>query len=295
MARKKADTLRVWALLFVAAGIVYFNLYLFYPRLIPGLLLLGIPNQPENLLVIGSDYLYDIDASRIKNSQGGNSDTLILLNLNPFNKKISALSIPRDTLVNIRGYGMQKINAAYFIGGPNFTMQVIADNFGIHPTGYLALNLNGVPQIVDTLGGIKIYIDKDMFYEDRCANLHIDLKKGEQVLNGQQAVGFIRFRMEALGDIARVSRQQEFIKQLARQMLSLRALIASPRLLSIVKKNSRTNLSFARLVRTINLVRTVKPANIQFYTLPGSFAYYGPLSIWKEDKIESEALIKKIF
>jgi LCP family protein required for cell wall assembly len=190
---------------------------------------------------------------------------------------------------------MQKINAAYFIGGPHFTMQVIADNFGIHPTGYLALNLNGVPQIVDTLGGIKVYIDKDMFYEDRCANFRIDLKKGEQVLNGKQAVGFIRFRMDALGDIARVSRQQEFIKQLARQMLSWRAIIASPRLLSIIKQNSRTNLSFTRLVRTINLVRTVKTSDIKFYTLPGSFDYYGPLSIWKEDKIESAALIRKIF
>jgi LCP family protein required for cell wall assembly len=296
MKQSKIDLLRILALFTLVGGIVYFNLYFFFPRALPGLLLIGVPNHQENIILLGSDFLYEAESRKFDDNTAGNSDSLIVMSVNPFKKKVSFVSIPRDTYVEIRGYGHQKINAANLIGGPQFTATVIADNFGIKTSGYLAFNLNAIASIVDILGGIKIYVDKDMFYQDKSGGFEINLKEGAQVLNGKQAAGFIRFRAEPLGDVARVQRQQRFLQQLIHQLLHPKAMVRAPWLLPIIKDSFRTNLPATKLLRILNFVRTLKSTDINFQTLPGDFAESSSgASIWQINKPAAETLFKELF
>ncbi|MBU0686312.1 MAG: LCP family protein [Candidatus Margulisbacteria bacterium] len=293
--KRKIDFLRILALLFVVFGVLYFYLYLFSPASIPGLLLLGIPNRQENILIIGSDVLFDAETKSFKEDGFGNSDTLIFASVNPFKKKINIISIPRDTWVNIRNYGSKKINAAYLIGGPNFTETTIADNFGIHSSGYVSLHLNVISEIVDAIGGVKIYVDKDMYYKDRRGGVFINLKEGEQVLNGEEAANFLRYRLDALGDVARIRRQQRFLKTLVNQMINPKNITVIPKLLPIIVHHTKTNLPPGRLVKLLNLTRTLDVADVNFYTLPGNFGETeNGISIWQVNTAEANALFEEI-
>lgn len=296
MKKIKIDYLRVLAILTLLFSIIYFYLYLFAPSSIPNLLLLGVPNNQENILVIGSDFMFDAETKSFKEDDFGNSDTLILAGINPFKRKVNLVSIPRDTYVYIRGYGDKKINAAYLIGGPNFSSQVISDNFGVKTTGYVSLNLNAISQIVDALGGIEVEVDRDMYYRDKRGGVFINLKEGKQILTGKQAADFLRFRLDALGDVARIRRQQRFLKTLVTQMIKPKSITKAPQFLPIIKSSTKSNLSPIKLVKLANLVRTMQPADITFQTLPGTFAETeDKLSIWQINTAEAELLFENLF
>ena len=172
-------------------------------------------NERINILLLGID---DGD-SEAAETEPKRTDAIILLSFDPANNKVSVLSIPRDTKVILPGHkDPEKINAAYAYGGAVMAKQTVANLLRV-PIHYYALaNWQGFIDIVNLIGGVDIYVDKDMYYEDPYADLVIDIKHGYQHMDGVTAGKYVRFRKDELGDIGRVQRQQKFLKAAAEQI-----------------------------------------------------------------------------
>jgi LCP family protein required for cell wall assembly len=173
----------------------------------------SVQGQPVNILLIGSDRRADPRDAGDK----GRSDTMLLLRLDPQARTISMLSVPRDLYVDIPGYGMDRVNVAYTVGGDKLTVQMFKQLTGLPINHFIDINFLGFVNIVDKLGGI--YVDVDRRYYNPMNNGHMDinLQPGYQRLNGHQAIRFVRFRSDAQGDFNRMVRQQIFLHEVERQ------------------------------------------------------------------------------
>ena len=187
----------------------------------------------QNILFLG------VDASGNPKDlwTGTRTDTIILVNIDPRTKSVNALSIPRDSKVYLPGdNGVNKINAAHALGGIEMTKRTIEDTLGVHIDKYIMVHDNAVKEIVDAMGGIDIYVEKPMHYNDYSGNLHINFTKGDHHLNGQQAVEYLRFRHDALGDIGRTQRQQWLLRSLLNKLKEPETITKIPDIISVAKK-----------------------------------------------------------
>jgi LCP family protein required for cell wall assembly len=236
-----------------------------------------------NLLLIGTDTRPGEDVS------ASNTDSLIFASLDMENKRIEMLSIPRDTRVNIPGHGKDKINASFAIGGIKLTEQLVANLLG-QPIDYYAITkFGGIKQIVDTIGGVTINVDRDMYYDtgDKQDNI-INLKKGLQTLNGSQALGYVRFREDALGDIQRTMRQQTFLKALKDKLLSPQTLPKLPVLIPQFFQMVETNLPESDALKLASRANSFSTLPLIHETLPGSFITLDGISYWEVNPDEAK-------
>ncbi|NES46276.1 MAG: LCP family protein, partial [Moorea sp. SIO2C4] len=178
--------------------------------------------RPVNILFLGIKVLtsdlkqppeVDLGYHALVNSLEGLSDTMLLLRFDPNGEKVKVLSMPRDTQTRIEKHGKIKLNAANYFGGPALTAKAVSDLLDDVPIDrYIRVNVQGVEKLVDALGGVTVYIPKDMKYTDHSQHLYINLKKGRQHLDGNKAMQFLRFRYDKYGDIGRVQRQQMLMR-----------------------------------------------------------------------------------
>jgi len=234
------------------------------------------PQGRITVLIVGLD-----QGINMPNGEG-RSDTIIVGSLDLASNKGFILSIPRDTRAYIPAAGREdKINSAIVINGIEATKEAISNLLGIPIDYYIKVKVEGFQKIVDALGGIDIYVDRDMHYKDDTQHLYINLKKGYQHLNGYQAMGFVRFRHEALGDLARIKRQQRFILALLNKIRSPAVLPRLPFLLKEIYKYVETNFTLSDLLflakkygKELPVVETAvlpgRPENI------GGVSYYIP-------------------
>ncbi|MCS7243823.1 MAG: LCP family protein [Candidatus Calescibacterium sp.] len=170
-------------------------------------------------LVLGMDYNW-VDGHK-PTSKGARSDTIILVTMDLYNQEVRLLSIPRDLRVYYDEFGYyEKINAAVVLGGSSLTRKIISNLFGVHIDYVFIIKQQAIKNLVDSVGGVYIDVEKDMFYEDKWGNLRIDLKHGRQLLNGEQVIGYMRFRMDEEGDLGRMRRQNQAISQIMQQLPS---------------------------------------------------------------------------
>lgn len=170
----------------------------------------GDPNfKPDpdrvNILLIGVD-------SAPGRSRAPLSDTIMLFSINKKTGDTVLMSIPRDTYVQIPGRKMDKINHSHAFGGAALLRQSVESFLDVPVDYYLRVNFEGFKGIVDMMGGVEIYVDRDM--------PNRKLKKGTQVLTGEQALWFVRDRNDPRGDFARAERQQRFLIAIAKQAQS---------------------------------------------------------------------------
>jgi len=226
-----------------------------------------------------------------------NTDTLLLASVNTLNGKIAVLSIPRDTQVTVPGYGKEKINAAARIGqGIKTTTTLIEGLTGQSIDGYVISNFNGFKSIIDTLGGITLNVEKDMYYVTGDASDGvINLKKGTQRLTGAQALQYARFRQDALGDITRTARQQAVIKAIGKEFMQVKSVTKLPWLIPRIAKSVETNLSVGQLWGMTNFLLHNENPEISSQTLPGNFLVEKDISYWKVNPLKSHAVVKKLF
>src|SRR5690606_33450199 len=124
---------------------------------------------------------------------GARTDTMILFSWDKQTGTIGALSIPRDTRVQIPGRrGYDRVNAAHAIGGPELAVRTVEQLTGVDVDYYVRLDFEGFQRIVDTLGGVVIDVERAMHYSDSAQGLYIDLKPGIQLLDGAQALQYVR-------------------------------------------------------------------------------------------------------
>jgi LCP family protein required for cell wall assembly len=135
----------------------------------------------QNILLLG----VDSNGQGTDMWEGTRSDTILVVNIDPKTHTIKAISIPRDSKVYLPdNKGVQKINSAHALGGVNLVKKTLKETFGIKIDRYVLIHDEAVEKIVDALGGIPIYVEKKMLYHDYAGKLHIDLEKGNTVLNG---------------------------------------------------------------------------------------------------------------
>lgn len=238
----------------------------------------GNLTHPMTVLFMGTDVVYEKDGRKLladRAALNGRSDTMMLVFLNPLHNKISVLHIPRDTEAYVGKYGIQKINFANAVGGPDCARTAVSGLLDVNIDHYVVMNISGLVDLVNELGGVTVEIPKKMKYMDWSGKLKIDLEPGWHTLTGNQAMGFVRFRHDDLGDIGRVQRQQLFLQAVARKMMDPRSWMHVPALIEIGKKSITTDMSEMEMLESINFAHTVTKENLKFVMLPGQFSGNG--------------------
>ncbi|MBP0017901.1 MAG: LCP family protein [Cyanobacteria bacterium SBLK] len=248
--------------------------------------------RPVNILVLGTKVLTsDLDDPPQDNlgyhalvdSFEGLTDSMLLIRFDPDNYKLSVLSIPRDTRTVIEGHGEMKINAANYYGGAALSARTISDLLeGVPIDRYVRVNVQAVEKLIEALGGVTVYVPKKMKYTDHSQHLYIDLKQGEQHLDGEEAMQFLRFRYDRYGDIGRVQRQQTLMRAVIEQTLRPTTLLRVPDVIGVLKSSIDTNLSVEEIAALAGFVAHTNRQDVQMLMLPGDFNGTGEkeISYW---------------
>lgn len=225
---------------------------------------------------------------------GGNTDTMLLASYDVTNQKATVMSIPRDTMVNV-DWDVKKINSVYNMNGCGdkgikALYQEISQLVGFEPDYQVVVEWEAVGEIVDAMGGVYFDVPRDMDYEDPYQDLSIHIKKGYQKLNGEQAMGVVRFRDGKNGynngDIGRIETQQAFLKAVIEQMLQIQNMTKINQFAKVFEENVTTDLSFQNILWFAQkaIFGGLKVENVNFVTMPykgvsaWSRSYHQPLS-----------------
>lgn len=253
----------------------------------------NVPFTPrkQNILLLG----VDSNGSGTDIWEGTRSDTIIVVNIDPKTHSVKAISIPRDSKVYLPdNKGVQKINSAHALGGINLVKKTLKETFGIKIDKYIIVHDDAVEKTVDALGGIPIYVEKRMYYNDYAGKLHIDLEKGNTVLNGKQAVGYLRYRKDGLGDIGRTQRQQWFMKSLFEKLHSPQVITKIPEVINVLNSYIKTDMSFYELSQYAAMARSIDKNKIEIATLPGAPNQKGYISYWILDPVKTQEVINRM-
>lgn len=226
---------------------------------------------------------------------GTRTDTIILLNIDPRTKTVNALSIPRDSKVFLPGgMGTQKINAAHAIGGVKMTVKTVEDSLGVHVDRYIMLHDEGVRAIVKALGGVDIYVEKSMHYDDYAGKLHINFAKGKHHLTDKDVVEYLRFRHDAMGDIGRTKRQQWFLRGLLADLKKPETIIKIPKIISVANKYVKTDMTPYEMTQYATLATHFDMDNIEIAMLPGGPNKSGIISYWILDPEQTQKVVDRL-
>ncbi len=181
--------------------------------------------------------------------------------------------------------------------GIKYLSSLIYYNFGIPVDYYAQVNLNGFRGIVNALGGVEMYVPDDMYYKDPYQDLYINIKKGQQVLDGETAEGFVRFRAGyARADLARLDAQKLFMSAFLKKLFSPSSLPKIGNIITEIQKNLYTNLPLDDTLYFGNKAIGIDLTNgITMTTLPGSDAYINGGSYYSANKKAVMELVNQSF
>jgi LCP family protein required for cell wall assembly len=268
---------------------------------------------PMNVLLVGSDSranttgdLADEAGKTIEGDRPGLSDTMMIVHIDPNQGQAAILSIPRDLWVNVNG-SHDRINAAFADGGPQLLIKTIQDDLGIQINHYAEVDFTGFQHIVDTVGGLKIYIDAPA--KDDKSGLDLPTA-GCVTLNGDQALAYVRSRYyqsyeagrwvyDTSSDFGRIKRQQDFIRRMMKKALA--AGISNPLTLNRLIGIGVSNLTIDSTMSTSDMVtvarrfKSLDPDSVDMQTLPTTdFTTAGGADVLLLDTDNAQPLIDKI-
>lgn len=197
------------------------------------------------------------------------TDILVLARYEPRQNMLSLVSIPRDTRAEIPGRERpEKIGHAHAYGGPELTVKTVEKLLGVDIPYYVRLDFRAFAELVDELGGVELDVEKAMHYDDNSQDLHIHLRPGKQVLDGDKALQYVRFRHDNQGDIGRIKRVQKFLLALIESqkkagMSNLRNLVSTG------MKYVDTNLSAPQALALAKQARNLDQMTVVTASLPG--------------------------
>lgn len=245
----------------------------------------------QNILLMG----VDVATNSSNPFKGNRSDTMLLISIAPYGKNVNVISIPRDSKVYVAGKNRtDKINHAFAFGGAKLAVKTVEETFGVKINNYLAISNTGVIKMIDVLGGLPIYIEKNMKYDDYSANLHINLKQGNQVLSGLETEGYLRFRHDSYGDIGRIRRQQWFFSALLERLKDPSVIVKLPELLKVMPEYIQTDLSAYDLAKYAGMAKGIDISSVQVATIPGAPSTKGVISYWIIDPEKTQELMDKM-
>ena len=240
-------------------------------------LAVGETQKPEttarstvNVLVVGLD-----------NVEGGSrTDAIALAIFDAGNKGLRIASIPRDSRVYIPKRGWDKINHAYVYGGINLLRETLVNLTGMPIDYFVKVNYKSFPRIVDILGGVDIYVEKRLNYNDYSGKLFINIPAGQQHMDGKTALGYVRFRHDPLGDIGRVRRQQKFIDTIMKKIKTPAILPRIPAIVTELYDSIDTDLAPLEALKLVQFANSIQPDRIKMFMAPGRTGSSKNISYW---------------
>ena len=237
-----------------------------------------------NILIVGCD--------EIENH--GRADTIVFLSISPKTKDALILSIPRDTRVEIPGRGMDKINHAYAFGGESLISETVSSFLDVPIHFYAVADFNGFVYIIDELGGVEIDVEKEMYYVDKAGGVEINLYPGKQILDGEKALQYIRFRHDKLGDLGRIKRQQKLALAVIKKMISFDSITKIPQISEGMKGYIETNIRAQDAIAFANLFRGINQEKFRVETVQSKPVYIEGVSYLEPNVEEVQQSVKSM-
>lgn len=234
-----------------------------------------LPFGSQRALLLGSDA-----------SSGGASraDTIVVTEAGG-----GMLAVPRDTLVEIPGVGEDKINAAFAAGGPDLTAETVENLTGVPVDDFVVVNFGGVEDIVDAMGGITIEVEEPI--EVGIEGQSVSIPAGTRELDGFEALAYVRYRGGPTADIGRIGRQQQFLRELARQSTSPANLPRLPATARATWRNIDTNMNPLQAARFAVRTRLAGIGEAELY--PGTPQYIEGISYWVPDRQAGDEIVAR--
>ena len=231
----------------------------------------SLKDDTYNILLCGVDESHE------------NADTIVLASFDTKAKTLRLLSIPRDTMSN-EERPIQKINASYSVdyeGNIEQTIREVEKVTALPIDRYAITTFEGFEEAIDAIGGVEMYVPMDLEYSDPYQDLEINLKEGDQVLDGKHALQFVRFRSGyATGDIGRIGAQQLFFAALADTFLDKSIVTKVPSLAKVVSENMETDFTISEMIWFFKQAQGMSKDSIEMFILPGTPDYYDGLSYY---------------
>lgn len=239
------STLLIFVFVLVMSG----GILLFCPPVLEAMSAMFLKPQPGAIPWNGHDRITVVAMGLTqRTTEPARTDTLLVMDIDPSNHRISMLSVPRDLWVNIPGASPGKLAIAYEIGGPKLAAYTLERELGIPVDYTIALTFTGFIKIVDAMGGVTVNVPQELRDDtypclrtsDYCP---IDIKPGTQHMDGATALEFVRERHAfAQQDLARVQDQQAFAEALKHTVVSPTTWPRYPAMLKTLQDNLITNL-----------------------------------------------------
>ncbi|MCL6450643.1 MAG: LCP family protein [Acetobacteraceae bacterium] len=246
------------------------------PRPVPSPLAQIDPGERINVVFLGMDAGADLNPGVSKRT-----DTVILASFDPKAKTVGLLSLPRDTRVAIPGRPTpEKLCHANAYGhtqpgpdlGPQLVRETLEGFLHVPVHYYVRLDFRAFARVVDILGGVEVDVPQRMYYEDPAQGLKIDLLPGRQVLDGEKALQFVRYRQYHDADLGRIRAQQTFLKALFEKAFRLRNVFKVPALAVELARYVDTDLSVNEMITLGRWALELEPDDVSMEVLPGEAA-----------------------
>ncbi|MGC5325299.1 LCP family protein [Brevibacillus sp. SYSU BS000544] len=223
-----------------------------------------------NILIMG------VDRRELRPNEMPRSDSMMLVSIDPTSKTYTHFSILRDTYVEIPGYGKSRINAALGQGGPELAMETVSQFTGLPVSYYAITDFEGFKGLIDAVGGVEIFVEKNMRYRDPTdkGKYDINLKKGQQRLDGDKALQYARFRHDATSDYTRTERQRKLLSALSQQLKSGKTVLQLPSILQAIQPYIQTNLNTTDMLKLAALGLSLESTASEGHQLPQAGAFH---------------------
>ncbi len=295
--------LRIAGIVFLALVIVLASALFFFLRSInpdEGTMVEEFPeveppkkDERVNVLILGADLGDPLDSRA-----PSRTDTMMLASFEPEEKKVDLISLPRDTRVNIKGKGLDKLGHAHAYGGTALAMDTVSKFLDIDVHYYLKIDYAGFRKFIDNLGGVRVNVPFDMNYRDPFDNppLHINLKKGWQTLNGEKALQYVRNREGyPNADIGRIQAQQALIDAVIDKVLSAGTILRLPVLADTLSSHLSTNMTPGEMSKYAFRAAGINKESINMYRIPGDSKYIDDIWYFLHDEKQTEELVSLVF
>lgn len=277
---KKKKNKKYFQLIFLVFLLAICIAFLYFFNLIP----FGsdiFAHERLNILAVGTD----------STESKGRSDTILVLSISPKTKDTILFSIPRDMRVMIPGKGMDKINHSFAYGGIELLEKTVENFMGLSIHYFGIIDFESFKYIIDALGGVNMNVEKDMYYVDQAGSLKINLRSGQQVLDGESALSYVRFRFDSLGDLGRIQRQQKLVNAVIDKVMNFNSLINIPSIVSSLAEYINTNMNVNEVISLLKLMKNIDRDKIWVETIYGEPKYIDGVSYLVPDE---EDVIKKV-
>lgn len=235
-----------------------------------------------NILFLGAD-------ARTPETQGF-TDSISILSIDKNTKKVSLLSIPRDTRVQIAGKGVDKINSAYAYGDINTTIKTVENFLNVRIDYYILVDFTDFKKMVDTLGGITMDVEPHI----SAVRPELHGKTGMSKLTGEEALIYVRFRQDSQSEGGRIKRHQQAIKAIINEALNPSNILQAPAVFNMLRENVKTNIPPLETTVIEKLITGFDIDNTKTGVVTGEYTHINGINYMIPDMNKTEETVIKL-